>query len=329
MKRLLSYLFLVLGLGLVFSVNANALNTKQQRNFINSNIIHDNIGCDKLSDLIGGLNQTDLLWFDNKNGENYQFALINTRTALTTAITTKNDKIYYVCENINNLKTTSDSGDSAYDVLKDRNLIKAGASILDSNLSRYAYHNSLKGLEFFSGIPGNVGGAVKMNAGCYGSETTNVLKEISIYTKEGEKKILSNKDLGFSYRNSNLSDNDIVTSVVFKGELGEKSEIESRVKEIKLMRETSQPIKTKTGGSTFKNPKGKFAARLIEQADCKGLTFGNASVSTKHSNFLINLGNAKANDIETLGKIIQERVMKKLNIFLEWEIKIIGDNSDQ
>ena len=94
------------------------------------------------------------------------------------------------------------------------------------------------------------------------------------------------------------------------------------------MRETSQPIKTKTGGSTFKNLKGHYAARLIEQADCKGLTFGDAVVSTKHSNFLINLGNATAKDIETLGKIVQERVMKKLNVSLEWEIKIIGDNSD-
>ena len=209
-----------------------------------------------------------------------------------------------------------------------RNLISVGASILDANLSKYAYHNSLKGLEFFSGIPGNVGGAVKMNAGCYGCETTNVLKEISVFTRSGVKKILSNKDLGFSYRNSNLSDNDIVTSVIFKGEFGEKNEIESKVKEIKLMRETSQPIKTKTGGSTFKNLKGHYAARLIEQADCKGLTFGDAAVSTKHSNFLINSGNATAKDIETLGKIVQERVMKKLNVFLEWEIKIIGDNSD-
>ena len=209
-----------------------------------------------------------------------------------------------------------------------KNSIIAGASILDANLSKYAYYHSLQGLEFFSGIPGSVGGAVKMNAGCYGCETKDVLKEISYFTKNGLKKTLKNKDLGFSYRDSNLADNDVVTSVQFNGALGEKNAIELKINEIKLMREATQPIKNKTGGSTFKNPKGKFAAQLIEQADCKGMTFGDAVVSAKHSNFLINSGNATANDIETLGKIIQERVMKKLNVLLEWEIKIIGDIYD-
>ena len=210
----------------------------------------------------------------------------------------------------------------------DGNLIRAGASILDTNLSKFAYHNSLLGLEFFSGIPGSLGGAVKMNAGCYGCETKDVLKKISIFTKSGAKKILCNKDLDLSYRNSNLSDNDIVTSVVLNGKFGEKNEIESKVRKIKLKRETTQPIKDKTGGSTFKNPKGEFAARLIEQADCKGLTFGDATISTKHSNFLINMGNATAQEIETLGKKVQDKVMKKSNVLLEWEINIIGDNSD-
>ena len=206
------------------------------------------------------------------------------------------------------------------------NIVVAGASILDSNLSKYAYYLSLQGLEFFSGIPGSLGGAVKMNAGCYGRETQDVLEEVSIISKEGTKKTLTNKDLGFSYRYSKLTDNDIVTSVKFKGELGEKKEIGLKIKEIKLMREKSQPLRNKTGGSTFKNPTGQFAASLIEQADCKGMIFGGAAVSTKHSNFLINLGNATAKDIETLGKKVQERVMEKLNILLEWEIKIIGDN---
>ena len=206
--------------------------------------------------------------------------------------------------------------------------IFAGASILDTNIAKFALLNSIKDLEFFSGIPGTIGGAIKMNAGCFGSETKDVLKEFSIFKRNGERKTLTNKEIDFSYRNSNLSDNDIVTSVKLKAEIGEKNEIESKIKEIKLIRETSQPIKTKTGGSTFKNPKGRFAAKLIELADCKGLTFGDAAVSTKHSNFLVNLGKATAKDIETLGKIIQEKVMKKLNIFLEWEIKIIGENFD-
>jgi len=206
------------------------------------------------------------------------------------------------------------------------NILVAGASILDSNLSKYAYYYSLQGLEFFSGIPGSVGGAVKMNAGCYGCETKDVLQEVSIISKEGIKKTLTNKDLGLSYRYSKLTDNDIVTSVKFKGELGEKKEIGLKIKEIKLMRETSQPLRNKTGGSTFKNPIGQFAASLIEQADCKGMILGGAAVSTKHSNFLINLDNATAKDIENLGKKVQERVMEKLNVLLEWEIKIIGDN---
>ena len=207
------------------------------------------------------------------------------------------------------------------------NLINAGASILDVNLSKFAYCNSLQGLEFFSGIPGSVGGAVKMNAGCYGYETKDALKEISFITKDGVRKKLNNKDLGLSYRNSDLSNHDIITSVIFEGNYSEKNEIELKINKIKLMRETSQPLKFKTGGSTFKNPKGQFAAKLIEQAECKGLTLGDAAVSTKHSNFLINLGKASAEDIETLGKIVQEKVLKKLNIYLEWEIIIIGENT--
>ena len=207
------------------------------------------------------------------------------------------------------------------------NLINAGASILDINLSKYAWNHSLEGLEFFSGIPGSVGGAVKMNAGCYGYETKDVLKEISLITKSGERKKLSNKDLGLTYRNSNVSNEDIITSAIYKGKYSEKNKIGIMINEIKLMRKESQPLKNKTGGSTFKNPEGQFAAKLIEQAECKGLTYGDATVSTKHSNFLINLGKATAKDIETLGKTIQEKVLKKLNVNLEWEIKIIGEDS--
>ena len=167
-----------------------------------------------------------------------------------------------------------------------------------------------------------------MNAGCYGCETKDVLKEILIIKKNGSKKILKNKDLDFKYRKSNLSDHDIVTSAVFKANFGEKEEIELKMSEIKFFRKNSQPIETKTGGSTFKNPKKQFAAKLIDNSDCKGLIYGDAIVSNKHSNFLVNLGNATAKDIETLGKIVQDRVLKKFNISLEWEIKIIGESSE-
>ena len=206
------------------------------------------------------------------------------------------------------------------------NFIYAGSSILDTNLSKFAYLNSLKDLEFYSGIPGSLGGAVKMNAGCYGHETKDVLEEVSLIKKNGTKKIIKNHDLELSYRNSNLSDNDIIISTIFKANFGERNEIESKMSEIKLSRENSQPIRTKTGGSTFKNPKKNFAAKLIEDSNCKGLTYGDAIVSPKHSNFLINQGNASAKDIETLGKIVQERVANKFNIYLDWELKIIGEN---
>ena len=142
-----------------------------------------------------------------------------------------------------------------------------------------------------------------------------------------ERKKISSKDLGLTYRNSNVSNEDIITSAIYEGKYGEKNKIEMMINEIKLMREESQPLKNKTGGSTFKNPKGQFAAKLIEQAECKGLKYGDATVSAKHSNFLINLGKATAKDIETLGKIVQEKVLKKLNVNLEWEIKIIGEDS--
>tara|TARA_B100001123_G_C15252201_1_gene1003219 strand:- start:648 stop:1556 length:909 start_codon:yes stop_codon:yes gene_type:complete len=207
----------------------------------------------------------------------------------------------------------------------EQNLIKAGSAILDSNLSKYALNNSIGGFEFFSGIPGSVGGAIKMNAGCFGSETKDIVKKIYLFDRSGIKKKLDNREIGFSYRYSKLSESDVVISAIFKGKYTEKNEIESKINEIKNNREISQPLKTKTGGSSFKNPKGNYAAKLIEEADCKGLVVGGAMVSNKHSNFIINLGNATANDIENLGKILQNKVMQKTNIFLEWEIKIIGD----
>ena len=136
---------------------------------------------------------------------------------------------------------------------------------------------------------------------------------------------MKNTELDFSYRNSNLSDNDIVTSAVFKTNLEEKEKIKLLIDEIKFKRENSQPIKNKTSGSTFKNPEGYFAAELIEKANCKGLRIGDAMVSLQHANFLINTNKASAKEIEDLGTKIKARVYKKFNIELKWEIKIIGD----
>ena len=208
------------------------------------------------------------------------------------------------------------------------NFIYSGASILDLNLSRFALSNSLSDLEFFSGIPGSVGGAIKMNAGCYGSETKDVLEKISVITKNGIKKNLSKNDLNLVYRNSNITNNDIITSAVFKATFGDKETIKLTIENIKRKREQYQPLRTKTSGSTFKNPKGLHASKLIEESDCKGLKIGDAQVSLKHANFLINLDRATAKDIDDLGKIVQEKVYNKFSINLEWEIIIIGVSSD-
>ena len=218
-------------------------------------------------------------------------------------------------KNFNSLKARNDS-------------IEVGASILDINLSKFALINSHSNLEFFFGIPGSIGGAIKMNAGCFGSETKDVLKSVTAFSKNGSKKILQNKDLNFRYRSSSLDDDDIVVSATFNTKKESKDKIEDTMKNIKFKREKSQPLKTKTSGSTFKNPKNLFAAKLIEESECKGLSVGDAIISTKHANFIINTKNASAKDIEDLGKKVLEKVLNKFNVALEWEIKIIGEKAD-
>ena len=203
--------------------------------------------------------------------------------------------------------------------------LEVGASTLDVNLSKFAYKNNISGLEFFSGIPGSVGGAVKMNAGCFGSETKNVLKDIQTINSDGEIKIYNKDKIKLSYRNSKLPLGDIILSANFNYSTGDKDEISNKMNEIKIKREASQPIKFKTSGSTFKNPKNEYAAKLIEMSGCKGLKVGDALVSEKHANFLINSNNASASQIEELGKRIIDKVYKKFNIVLEWEIKILGN----
>ncbi len=208
--------------------------------------------------------------------------------------------------------------------IKDDQII-SGAGILDVNLSKYALKNSIKNFEFFSGIPGNIGGAIKMNAGCFGNETKNVLNSVLVLKNNGEERLIKNDSLNFGYRSSNIK-NEIIVSANFKAESDDQKAIEERVEKIKTKRKSTQPLKFKTGGSTFKNPKNLFAAELIEKSECKGLINGGAYVSEKHSNFLINKNNATAKHIEDLGKIVIERVYKKFNILLEWEIKIIGES---
>ena len=215
-------------------------------------------------------------------------------------------------------------GKNFNNIVLHKNFIQVGAGILDVNLSKFAEINNIKNFEFFSGIPGTIGGAVKMNAGCYGFETNDVLKNIRTINSEGEFFLLDKDVLQLTYRNSNLPNKDIIISANFNYLLGDKNEIKHKINQIKITRQNSQPLKSKTSGSTFKNPKNNFAAKLIELSECKGLNVGDIFVSSKHANFLINSNKGTSSQIEELGKIIIDKVYKKFNIKLEWEIKIIG-----
>lgn len=202
--------------------------------------------------------------------------------------------------------------------------IAVGAGMLDINVSLFAAENAIAGLEFLSGIPGTIGGAVRMNGGAYGCDISQVLVEAEIVKRNGDIRRLSNAEIGFVYRNSNLPDSAIVTSAVLRGEAGDSNEIAAKIEEISRKREEAQPIRTRTGGSTFKNPPGYKAWELIDQAGCRGLMRGDAQVSTMHCNFFINNGNASAADLEGLGEEVIKRVFEKTGIMLEWEIKRIG-----
>jgi UDP-N-acetylmuramate dehydrogenase len=199
----------------------------------------------------------------------------------------------------------------------------AGAALLDVMVARAARDAGVAGLVFFSGIPGSVGGALRMNGGAYGGETKDVLIEARGVDRQGNLRTYSNADMGFGYRHCGVPEDVIFTAAVFQGRAGDPGQIAAEMAEIKHKREASQP-RNRTGGSTFKNPPGLSAWKLVDEAGCRGLTVGNAQVSPLHSNFLINLGNATANDIETLGETVRERVKAHSGVDLEWEIKRVG-----
>ncbi|HXX26582.1 MAG TPA: UDP-N-acetylmuramate dehydrogenase [Pseudolabrys sp.] len=207
--------------------------------------------------------------------------------------------------------------------IEDGHKVRAGTAALDAHVARHARDVSIAGLAFLSGIPGSIGGALRMNGGAFGGETKDVLIEARGIDRGGNVRTFSNADMGFTYRNSTAPADVVFVSALFQGRPGDPVQIEAEMAEIKRKREASQP-KNMTCGSTFKNPPGNSAWRVIEAAGCRGLTVGGAQVSDKHCNFLLNLGGAKAADIEALGEMVREKVKAHSGIELEWEIKRIG-----
>jgi UDP-N-acetylmuramate dehydrogenase len=204
------------------------------------------------------------------------------------------------------------------------NIVTAGAGALDFNVALTAREAGIGGLEFLSGIPGTVGGGLRMNAGAYGSEFKDVLESATALDAKGTRHALSLADLHLTYRHSGVPSDRIFVAARFKGVAGDKLAIARRMAEIQEAREQSQPIRAKTGGSTFANPPGHKAWQLIDEAGCRGIRRGGAMISDKHANFLINTGEATAADIEGLGEEVRARVLAKTGITLEWEIKRVG-----
>lgn len=202
--------------------------------------------------------------------------------------------------------------------------IFAGAAVPDAILAREAAKAGIGGLEFYRGVPGSVGGACVMNAGCYGSETKDVLVEAYAISRFGDRRTLSNLEMGFTYRKSAAAQGLIFTGALFEGRPDEPAAIAARMDEITARREASQPIREKTGGSTFKNPDGDSSWRLVDAAGWRARPFGGAQFSDKHANFLINTGEATAADLEGLGEAVRADVKAKFGVELEWEIKRIG-----
>lgn len=201
--------------------------------------------------------------------------------------------------------------------------IRAGAAALDAAVARAAADAGIAGLEFLRGIPGTIGGALTMNAGCYGTETKDVFVEARAVDQRGELLTLGLGEMGFRYRHSDPQ-NVVFIDAILKGKSGTTEEIRARMDALVAQRESTQPVRSKTGGSTFTNPPGHKAWQLIDDAGCRGLMRGAAQVSEKHCNFLINTGDASAADIEALGEEVRDRVKAKSGVQLEWEIKRIG-----
>jgi len=202
--------------------------------------------------------------------------------------------------------------------------VRAGAAVPDVKVARVAQDAGIAGLAFLRGIPGAIGGALRMNGGAYGGETKDVLVEARAVDRKGNVAVWRNADMHYSYRHCGAPEDLIFTQALFQGRPGDRAQIAAEMDKITGSREATQPIKSRTGGSTFKNPPGHKAWQLIDAAGCRGLVVGDAQVSEMHCNFLINRGNASAADIETLGETVRTRVKENSGVELEWEIKRIG-----
>jgi UDP-N-acetylmuramate dehydrogenase len=208
--------------------------------------------------------------------------------------------------------------------VEDGSRLRVGTAVPDVKVARAAADAGIAGLAFYRGIPGGIGGALRMNGGAHGTETCDVLVEARAVDREGNIHVLSVDDMHYTYRHCGAPEDLIFTQALFQGRSGDPAEINAEMEEIAAYREEVQPIKSRTGGSTFKNPDGNKSWQLIDAAGCRGLAVGDARVSELHCNFLINEGEASAADLETLGETVRERVKKTSGVQLEWEIKRLG-----
>jgi len=209
--------------------------------------------------------------------------------------------------------------------LFNNNTIIAGSAVLDKNVSNFAFENQLTGFEFLSCIPGTIGGAIKMNSGCYGEDISRLLVSVQVMDLKGKMKVIYASDIKFSYRNCNINDDLIFISATLKGEKNDKSNIQKKIKDLVNKKKKDQPSKIKTCGSTFKNPEKDKAWRLIKDSGCAGMKVGDAYISEKHCNFFVNRGNATSSDLEGLIHKVRTKVLDKTGIKLELEIQIIGE----
>ncbi|MDP3781781.1 MAG: UDP-N-acetylmuramate dehydrogenase [Sphingopyxis sp.] len=208
--------------------------------------------------------------------------------------------------------------------VEDGQTLSCGGGASGILVSSTARDVGVGGLEFLRSIPGTVGGFVRMNGGAYGREVKDILIDADVVLRSGERRTLSLADLGYTYRHSELPEGAIVIGATFRGRPGEPAEIQAEMDRISASREASQPLRSKTGGSTFKNPDGQKAWQLVDEAGCRGFAVGGAQVSEKHTNFLINTGDATSADIEALGEEVRRRVKNKSGVDLQWEIQRVG-----